>query len=54
MDWLLMLGILFILIAVVFMILGFIGRIAWTIGKWIIIIFIILAIISLLIGKPLY
>ncbi len=54
MDWLLMLGILFILIAVVFLILGFIGRIAWTIGKWLIIIFIILAIISLLIGKPLY
>ena len=54
MDWLLMLGILFILIAVVFLILGFIGRIAWTIGKWLIIIFIIFAIISLLIGKPLY
>ena len=54
MDWLLMLGILFILISVVFIILGFIGRIAWTIGKWLIIIFIILAIISLLIGKPLY
>jgi len=53
MDWLLTLGILFILIAVVFVFLGFIGRIAWTIGKWIIIIFIILALISLILGKPL-
>jgi hypothetical protein len=34
-------------------ILGFIGRIAWTIGKWLIIIFIILAIIFLFLGIPL-
>jgi len=54
MDWLLTLGILFIIIAVIFVILGFIGRIAWTIAKWIIIIFIILALISLLLGEPLF
>jgi uncharacterized membrane protein YtjA (UPF0391 family) len=54
MDWLLTLGILFIIIAIIFVILGFIGRVAWTIGKWIIILFIILAIISLILGKPLY
>jgi hypothetical protein len=34
-------------------ILGFIGRIAWTIGKWLIIIFIFLAIIVLFLGIPL-
>jgi hypothetical protein len=34
-------------------ILGFIGRIAWVIGKWLIIIFLILAIIFLILGKPL-
>ena len=39
--------------AVVLLILGFIGRIAWTIGKWLIIIFIILAIIFLFLGIPL-
>jgi len=49
-----MLGVLFIIIAVIFLILGFIGRVAWTIGKWLIIMFIILAIISLILGKPLY
>ena len=53
MDWLLTLGILFIIIAVIFMILGFIGRIAWTIVKWIFIVLIILALISFIIGKPL-
>ena len=31
------------------MILGFIGRIAWAVGKWLIIIFLILAIIFLII-----
>jgi hypothetical protein len=51
MDWLFALGIFFIIIAIIFIILGFIGRIAWTIGKWIIIIAIILAIISLITGK---
>ena len=53
MDWLLTLGILFIIIAVIFVILGFIGRVAWTIAKWIIIVLIILALISFIIGKPL-
>jgi hypothetical protein len=38
-GWLLALGILFIIIAVIFVILGFIGRIAWAIGKWLIIVF---------------
>jgi uncharacterized membrane protein YtjA (UPF0391 family) len=54
MDGLLTLGILFIIIAIIFVILGFIGRIAWTIAKWIIIILIILALISLLLGKPIF
>ncbi|MDD1711132.1 MAG: DUF1328 domain-containing protein [Methanoregulaceae archaeon] len=45
-SWLLTLGIIFIVIAVVLMLLGFIGRIAWTIGKWLIILFIILAFLS--------
>jgi len=54
MDWLLTLGILFIIIAVIFVILGFIGRIAWTIAKWIIIILIILALISIIMGNPIF
>jgi len=54
MDWLLTLGILFLIIAVIFVILGFIGRIAWTIAKWIIIILIILALISLIMGNPIF
>ena len=37
------------LIAVILIILGFIGRIAWTIGKWLIIIFLVLAVIFLII-----
>ncbi|HPX73263.1 MAG TPA: DUF1328 domain-containing protein [Methanoregulaceae archaeon] len=45
-DWLLTLGIIFIVIAIVLMLLGFIGRVAWTIGKWLIIIFIVLALMS--------
>jgi multisubunit Na+/H+ antiporter MnhF subunit len=45
-SWLLTLGIIFIVIAIVLMLLGFVGRVAWTIGKWLIIIFIILAILS--------
>ncbi len=53
MDWLFIAGILFIIIAVIFVILGFIGRVAWTIAKWIIIILVILALISLIIGRPL-
>lgn len=43
-DWLLSLGIFFIIIAVILMILGFAGKIAWKIGKWLIIIFVILAV----------
>ncbi|HPH35006.1 MAG TPA: DUF1328 domain-containing protein [Methanoregulaceae archaeon] len=45
-SWLLTLGIIFIVIAIILMLLGFIGRIAWTIGKWLIIIFIVLALLS--------
>jgi hypothetical protein len=45
-SWLLTLGIIFIVIAVILMLLGFLGRIAWTIGKWLIIIFIVLAVVS--------
>ena len=43
-DWLLSWGIFFIIIAVILMILGFAGKIAWKIGKWLIIIFVILAV----------
>jgi len=45
--WLLTLGILFIVIAIFLMLLGFIGRVAWTNGKWLIIIFIVFALLSL-------
>jgi len=45
-SWLLTLGILFIIIAIVLMLLGFIGKIAWTIGKWLIILFFALALLS--------
>ena len=45
---LLALGILFIIIAVICTILGFIGKLAWTIGKWIIIISLILGIVFLI------
>ncbi len=45
-DWLLTLGIIFIVIAIILMLLGFIGRIAWKIGKWLIIIFIVLALLT--------
>ncbi|MDD1707838.1 MAG: DUF1328 domain-containing protein [Methanoregulaceae archaeon] len=45
-SWLLTLGIIFIIIAIILMLLGFVGRIAWTIGKWLIIIFVILALLS--------
>ena len=45
-SWLLTLGILFIIIAIILMLLGFVGKVAWTIGKWLIIIFIILALVS--------
>ncbi|NYT16412.1 MAG: DUF1328 domain-containing protein [Methanomicrobiales archaeon] len=45
-SWLLTLGIIFIVIAIILMLLGFVGKIAWTIGKWLIIIFIVLALAS--------
>ena len=45
-DWLLTIGIMFLFIAVILMLLGFVGKIAWTIGKWLIIIFIVLALLS--------
>lgn len=45
-DWLLTLGIIFIVIAIILMLLGFIGRLAWKIGKWLIIIFIVLALLT--------
>jgi len=45
-SWLLTLGIIFIIIAIILMLLGFVGRIAWTIGKWLIIIFVVLALLS--------
>jgi hypothetical protein len=45
-SWLLTLGIIFIIIAIILMLLGFVGKIAWTIGKWLIIIFVVLAVLS--------
>lgn len=45
---LLSLAILFIVIAIIFTLLGWFGKIAWKIAKWLIIIFIILAILSLI------
>ena len=45
-SWILTLGIIFIIIAIVLMLLGFIGKIAWQIGKWLIIIFIILTLFT--------
>ena len=31
---------------IILMLLGFVGRVAWTIGKWLIIIFVVLALLS--------
>ena len=45
-TWILTLGILFLIIAVILMVLGFVGRVAWKIGKWLIILFVILAILA--------
>lgn len=45
---LLTVAIVLVLIAIVFGILGFIGRIAWAIAKWLIVICIILAIVTYL------
>jgi hypothetical protein len=52
MDWLFIAGLQFIILAVIFVILGFTGKVAWTSAKWIIIIAIFLAIIFLITGKP--
>ena len=45
-NTLLTIGLIFIVIAIVLMILGFLGKVAWKIGKWLIMIFIILALAS--------
>ena len=45
-TWILTLGIIFILIAVILMVLGFIGRVAWKIGKWLVILFLVLALLA--------
>jgi hypothetical protein len=45
-SWLFTLGIIFIGIALILMLLGFVGKIAWTIGKWLIILFVVLAFLS--------
>ena len=45
-TWILTLGIIFILIAVILMVLGFIGRVAWKIGKWLVILFLALALLA--------
>jgi hypothetical protein len=45
-GWILTLGIFFIIIAIVLMVLGFIGKVAWKIGKWLIILFLVLAFIT--------
>jgi hypothetical protein len=45
-SWLLTLGIIFISIAIILMLLGFVGKVAWTIGKWLIILFVVLAVLS--------
>lgn len=43
---LLTLAIIFIAIAIILMALGFVGRVAWKIGKWLIILFVVLALLS--------
>ncbi|MDD1653204.1 MAG: hypothetical protein LUQ64_01525 [Methanomicrobiales archaeon] len=45
-SWLVTLAIIFLLVAVILMFLGHIGRLTWKVAKWIIIICIILAIFS--------
>jgi hypothetical protein len=45
-SWMLTLGIIFLIIAIVLMALGFVGKVAWKIGKWLIILFIVLAFVS--------
>jgi hypothetical protein len=45
-TWILSLGLMFLIVAIILMVLGFIGKIAWKIGKWLIIICIILALLT--------
>ncbi len=45
-TWMLSLGLIFLIIAIILMVLGFIGKVAWKIGKWLIIICIILALLT--------
>jgi hypothetical protein len=45
-SWIFTLGLIFVIIAIIFIVLGFIGKVAWKIGKWLIIIFIILAFLT--------
>jgi hypothetical protein len=37
---------MFLIVAIILMVLGFIGKVAWKIGKWLIIICIILALLT--------
>jgi hypothetical protein len=45
-TWILSLGLMFLIVAIILMVLGFIGKVAWKIGKWLIIICIILALLT--------
>jgi hypothetical protein len=45
-SWIFTLGLIFVIIAIIFIVLGFIGKVAWKIGKWLIIICIILALLT--------
>jgi hypothetical protein len=44
--WILSLGLIFLILAIILIVLGFIGKVAWKIGKWLIIICIILALLT--------
>jgi hypothetical protein len=45
-TWILSLGLMFLIVAIILMVLGFIGKVAWKIGKWLIILCIILALLT--------
>jgi uncharacterized membrane protein YtjA (UPF0391 family) len=45
-TWMLSLGLIFLIIAIILIVLGFIGRVAWKIGKWLIILCILLALLT--------
>jgi hypothetical protein len=45
-TWMLSLGLMFLIVAIILMVLGFIGKVAWKIGKWLIILCIILALLT--------